>query len=86
MATTAANIPRTGHRSASRSFFAEQHAGTAALFGLLVLVLVGTVRGCLAGTGLAGLLSPRPVRRAGSVRIRAAAPRTIVSSPWGNAS
>ena len=32
MATTAGSTPRTGHQSAPHSFFAERHAGTAALF------------------------------------------------------
>lgn len=55
--TTISVSARRAGRWASRSFFMERHAGTAALFGLLVLGLVGTVLGYLAGTGLAGLLS-----------------------------
>jgi hypothetical protein len=57
MATMAGTPGRAGPRRVARPFFAERHAGTAALLGLLTLVLVGTVLGYLAGTVLAGLLS-----------------------------
>lgn len=57
MATMAGTPRRTGPRRVARPFFAERHQGTAALLGLLALVLVGTVLGYLAGAVLAGLLS-----------------------------
>lgn len=57
MATIAGSPRRTGVRPASRPYFVERHAGTAALLGLLTLVLVGTVLGYLTGTVLTGLLS-----------------------------
>ena len=57
MATIAGSPRRTVVRPASRPYFAERRAGTAALLGLLALVLVGTVLGYLTGAALTGLLS-----------------------------
>lgn len=57
MAAIAGSPRRTGARSAARPYFVERHAGTAALLGLLALVLVGTVLGYLTGAALTGLLS-----------------------------
>ena len=57
MATIAGSSRRAGVRPASRPYFVERHAGTAALLGLLALVLVGTVLGYLTGAVLTGLLS-----------------------------
>jgi hypothetical protein len=57
MATIAESPRRSGVRPASRPYFVERHAGTAALLGLLALVLAGTVLGILAAAMLTGLLS-----------------------------